>query len=345
MSVQASTWVWEHSESGGNARLVLLAIADAADADGQNAWPSQQRIAKMARVTTRTVRRLVAELIMLGELEMDEHAGGTAHTRDDRRPHLYRLPKMSTGGHQCPPVKKLDKRLTGGHGATNGRTSSDERADTAVLLTSFIQNTQEIEPNPSGGQTADAAAPSLEVSPILTTTEEPVTPPSDTLALFDAEPQPKTAKTVKAPPSPSAGTVVAKFVDAYRSAHGGNDPVKAAIGRVARDAAMLIREGRAAAAELERAATVMGGTSYNNLPVELDKLRENGKRGGRQSGTPARPHTDPHWQAVAARQKIEYHNDLMTNDESIRWARRFPEEVDRLIAEWPEVAARFRDVA
>jgi Helix-turn-helix domain len=343
VSVQASTWVWEHSESAGNARLVLLAIADAADADGGNAWPTQARVAAMARVSTRTVRRLVSELIMLGELEMEEHAGGTAKTRDDRRPHLYRLPKMSTGGHQCPPVKDSDKRLTGGHGATNGRTRRDERADTAVPITSFIQNTQrEEQENPSGGQTADAAAPSLG-SPSIAK-EEPVTPPAETLALFDPPPlKAKDAGKPKQPPSPSAGSVVAAFVDSYRKHHSGGDPVKSAIGRVARDAKMMIDEGRAAATELERAASEMGSGPYANLPVALDKLRQKPAR--RTAGVPARPHTDPHWQEVEQRTRREYRESLLTDDDMIRWTKRFPSEVDKVLTEWPELADRFRDVA
>jgi hypothetical protein len=195
--------------------------------------------------------------------------------------------------------------------------------------------------NPSGGATAAAAPRSLEPSPIHEQRQEDaVAPPAETLALFDPPPSVKAQK----PREPSAGTVVAAFVDAYRKAHSGADPVKAAIGRVARDAKMLIETGRAAPQELEKAATEMGGTSYNNLPVSLDKLREAPKR-GRQGAVPASPFSDPHWQEIAVEQDRQWYQDLLTDDESIRWARRDQSEVDKLIARYPELAARFRDVA
>lgn len=201
------------------------------------------------------------------------------------------------------------------------------------------------EKQPSGGETADAAPRSLDLSPIHEQRQEDaVAPPVETLALFDPPPAPAKTAEPKPPPSPSAGTVVAAFVDAYRKAHSGADPVKAAIGRVARDAKMLIDTGRAAATELEKAATEMGGTSYNNLPVALDKLREAPKR-GRRGAVPASPFSDPHWQQIAAEQEIQWYQDLLTDDDAIRWARRDPSEVDKLIVRYPDLADRFRDVA
>jgi hypothetical protein len=85
MSVQAISWVLEHSRSEGNARLVLISIANHADKFGRGAFPSQQTIGSEARCSTRTVRRATEELRDLGELRWLEHGGRGKR----RRSHLY----------------------------------------------------------------------------------------------------------------------------------------------------------------------------------------------------------------------------------------------------------------
>jgi hypothetical protein len=90
MSVAATTWVWKHSQSGGNDRLVLLAIADAADAQGANAWPRVSTIAIMAGLSVRTVQRCIQSLVELGELEVERQAG-REDLPDRWRPNRYRI--------------------------------------------------------------------------------------------------------------------------------------------------------------------------------------------------------------------------------------------------------------
>lgn len=77
MSVRAVTWVLHESTSTGNDRLVLIVIADEADNDGLQAFPSIERIAKLARVNPRTVRRCIARLEGGGDLlvRRPEHPG------------------------------------------------------------------------------------------------------------------------------------------------------------------------------------------------------------------------------------------------------------------------------
>lgn len=75
MSVAVSSWVWEHSQARGNARLVLLAIADCADDTGANAYPSLNTIADKAKVSRRTAIRAIEELVGMGELERHHGAG------------------------------------------------------------------------------------------------------------------------------------------------------------------------------------------------------------------------------------------------------------------------------
>lgn len=195
--------------------------------------------------------------------------------------------------------------------------------------------------NPSGGATADADGPNLEV-PSPDGQEKPVVQPAAQDALFDV-PAPEKARKAE---SPSARTVVAAFVESYREHHSGGDPVKSAIGRVARAAKAILSAGTAAPEELTEAARAMGAGPFNNLDVALSIHRQGGrKRKGFTPGTPARPYTDPDWQQVAVDVEREWYERLLVDDEAVRWALQDPSEVERLVAAHPELDARFRDVA
>src|ERR1044072_9077547 len=73
------TWVWEHSWVKGSELLLLLAIADHADDQGRNAWPSIARLAERTRVDRRTVQRLLRRLAQQGCLAV-EHTDGPRGT-------------------------------------------------------------------------------------------------------------------------------------------------------------------------------------------------------------------------------------------------------------------------
>lgn len=88
MSVKVMAQVWDESEATGNARLVLLAIADSCDHDGTNAWPAVATIARKTLLSERTVQRKIKELCELGELLV---VPGPAHIRSDRRPNGYEV--------------------------------------------------------------------------------------------------------------------------------------------------------------------------------------------------------------------------------------------------------------
>ncbi len=108
MSIKVSEWVWAHSQSEGTARLVLLAIADHAHDDGRDAWPSQERLARKCRVSVRTVRRAVDELVALGELEVDEYHGRPPSENGGRWTHRY-------------VIHMLADNLTGNPGEVGGQ--------------------------------------------------------------------------------------------------------------------------------------------------------------------------------------------------------------------------------
>lgn len=78
MSVKVSSWVWEHSQSKGNDRLVLLAIADVAGDDGRaEAYArSVSHLAAKTQLSPSTVRARIGSLVELGELVVLERGDG-----------------------------------------------------------------------------------------------------------------------------------------------------------------------------------------------------------------------------------------------------------------------------
>ena len=83
MSVRVTAWVLWDSPSTGNDRLVLIAIADEADDEGRNAFPSYDTIARKARIDKRTAMRSVDRLEAGGELlvKRPDRAGRGHHNR------------------------------------------------------------------------------------------------------------------------------------------------------------------------------------------------------------------------------------------------------------------------
>lgn len=74
MSVHVSSWVWKHSTTKGNDRLVLLALADIAD-DAGVCWPSVSHIASKTLLHEQTVRTRLKALKAAGELAWEDRPG------------------------------------------------------------------------------------------------------------------------------------------------------------------------------------------------------------------------------------------------------------------------------
>ena len=74
MSVKITTQVWEHSRHTGTRKLVLLALADAANQEGL-CWPSMQTIARMACCSVRRAREHVTALTEEDWVERREKPG------------------------------------------------------------------------------------------------------------------------------------------------------------------------------------------------------------------------------------------------------------------------------
>ena len=122
MSVKVMALVWDGSTAVGNARLVLLAIADSCDHDGTNAWPAVATIARKTLLSERTVQRKIKELVEIGELRV---VPGPSHIRWDRRPNGYEV--VLYGLTTCHPVPETGRQLE-----QNGVTEDAPRGDTPV---------------------------------------------------------------------------------------------------------------------------------------------------------------------------------------------------------------------
>lgn len=93
MSIEAVSWALNEApvEDDGPA-AVLLGLANHADPDGRDAWPSVERLAYYARMSPRSVRRHLGKLLNDHVIEVDEDTRGRdAKTRADQRPTVYRL--------------------------------------------------------------------------------------------------------------------------------------------------------------------------------------------------------------------------------------------------------------
>ena len=61
--------MWKHSQASGSELLLLLALADMANDEGE-CWPSVKTLAERCRCSDRTIQRSLSELSELGELEI-----------------------------------------------------------------------------------------------------------------------------------------------------------------------------------------------------------------------------------------------------------------------------------
>ncbi|WP_330261809.1 hypothetical protein [Streptomyces sp. NBC_00539] len=122
MSLAATDWVWSRSDSRGAARLVLLAIADRADATGV-AYAGTASLIRRTRAARSTVRDAVDSLLVSGELAVVEGALGPGGET------VYRLPLLDArgAGDQPGPTTGPDRTSAPGgpvSGPGEGRTSA-----------------------------------------------------------------------------------------------------------------------------------------------------------------------------------------------------------------------------
>jgi hypothetical protein len=76
VSNHVSNWVWDHSTASGNDLIILLKIADNANADGGGAYPGIDYLARAARISKRAVYDCLRRLKAAGELAEEAGGGG-----------------------------------------------------------------------------------------------------------------------------------------------------------------------------------------------------------------------------------------------------------------------------
>lgn len=79
MSVKIMSRVWEHSKAEAGSRLIMLALADFSNDDGE-CWPSIPQIAVKCLLSERQVQYALRGLEAMGELYI-EHSSGGRHKR------------------------------------------------------------------------------------------------------------------------------------------------------------------------------------------------------------------------------------------------------------------------
>lgn len=126
MSVQAISWVIEHSRHKGSRLVLLMMIANHAHSDGTGAWPSIETLARESRMSLRHVFRLLPKLERSGELKIAVGAG----------PHgtnLYSLPLLNW---TTPDKLSADKRES--PAVTNAAPKMSPEPSSTVLKPSEI---------------------------------------------------------------------------------------------------------------------------------------------------------------------------------------------------------------
>jgi hypothetical protein len=113
MSISVMSKVWTYSKAERGDLLVMLAIADFANDDGE-AWPSVKVLGIKSRIKERQVHYALNKLCCLGELEIVPNAG-------PNRCNLYKVLTCSEGGAIVAGVQKMHPAQNSQEGALDGK--------------------------------------------------------------------------------------------------------------------------------------------------------------------------------------------------------------------------------
>ena len=127
MSSVALAWALDARETGDigdGARLVLLALADHAHADGSSSFPSKATLSERLGKSERTIQRYLADLRDAGLIfEGDQEL--VSHVRADRRPTVYDLDLDGINRDSMEPRGVRSDSPDEGHGETDGAPRGD----------------------------------------------------------------------------------------------------------------------------------------------------------------------------------------------------------------------------
>lgn len=107
MSIQAVGWVLRHErETSGINRLVLLALANYADENGE-AYPSVKRLAGDCNCSERAVQYAIKELEGMGLLVRSLNAATDGRIPKGQKPNVYRItPPADSAPEGCNPEQE-----------------------------------------------------------------------------------------------------------------------------------------------------------------------------------------------------------------------------------------------
>ncbi len=225
------TAVWESDVQPAGKRLVLLALADSANDEGV-CWPHMATIARKAGIGLSSARKACAALEEEGLLEREYRKTVTAAGNETNKSSIYTInPEKLAARAQTPA--QIERTP-----AKNERTPPpNPGGPPAQIERHNRKGNPQVEPSLNrSAATGDAA-------------------PAD--GLFPAE-ESKGAET-------NAGHVVAAYVDSYRLAHQGHDPIQADVRKVAGAASRLLKDAAVKAPLVLQAATAMGRTQFTDL--------------------------------------------------------------------------------
>lgn len=103
MAIGVMEWVWTHSKAKKGSRLVLLAIADCASADGSNAFPSMAELMRKTALSERGIQLAIGDLEKLGELDVERTTGKGNRYRVIMTPTENAPPQKMRGAEDAPP--------------------------------------------------------------------------------------------------------------------------------------------------------------------------------------------------------------------------------------------------
>jgi hypothetical protein len=113
MSISIIDRVWHYSKARKGELLMLLAIADFANDDGE-AWPSVPTLAKKSRLSERQAQYALRRLVKSGELKLSKNKG-------PRGCHVYHIVICDdTLGAENAPAQKLRGAISDQRGAISG---------------------------------------------------------------------------------------------------------------------------------------------------------------------------------------------------------------------------------
>jgi hypothetical protein len=235
LSIKLMTAVWESDVQPAGKRLVLLALADSANDEGV-CWPSMATIARKAGIGLSSARKACAALEEEGLLVREERR--VEHARNKSNIYVIQPGKLAA------------------------RAAQSEREAPAQIRRGAAQIEREVPLNPGGGAAQierENRNKNHQIEPSMNQSAATGdAAPADGLFSAD-EVRANSGLEVK------GNDVVAAYVDAYREAHQGHDPLQADIRKVAGAASRLLKDAAVKPHVALQAATALGRTQFTDL--------------------------------------------------------------------------------